>query len=65
MKANIDVVITEDDNKPFFSTSVGYDGLSRRDVVTLEKILLETMEKLHGVGVEKAKGKDKPKAANI
>jgi hypothetical protein len=65
MKAKIDVVITEDDNKPFFATSVGYDGLSRMDVVTLEKILLETMEKLHGVGVEKAKGKDKPKAATI
>jgi len=57
MKAKIDVVITNEDDSPFFSTSVGYDGLSRTDVVTLEKILLETMEKLHGVGVEKAKGK--------
>jgi len=57
MKAKIDVVITNEDDSPFFNTSVGYDGLSRTDVVTLEKILLETMEKLHGVGVEKAKGK--------
>ena len=57
MKATIALTILNEDNSPFFNTSVGYDGLSRADVVELERVLMDTMSKLHSIGAEKAKGK--------
>jgi hypothetical protein len=57
MKETITVNVTNDDDTPFFESGVKYDNLSRMDVVTLEKILLETMHSLHAIGVEKAKGR--------
>ena len=57
MKATIALTILNEDGSPFFNTSVGYDGLSRADVVELERVLMDTMSKLHSIGAEKAKGK--------
>jgi hypothetical protein len=65
MKASIVVTITEDNGDPFFDTTVGYSNLSRADVVALEKVMLDSLKQLHDMGVEKAKGKDKPKQAGI
>jgi hypothetical protein len=57
MQVKMDVVITDDDGSAFYSANNVWDGVSRQDVVMLEKMLVKFLADLTEVGAAKAKDK--------
>jgi hypothetical protein len=57
MKANLNLVITEDDGTEFFSSSAVFANLTRKNVLELEGAMLQFVQVLFDKGVKKSEGK--------